>query len=254
MLKKFETIQKWDDRRDYIIAGGEKETVAFAAGHWIHTAQRSIQQRGRFAVALSGGSTPKAIFEFLSKDPSVLDWSKVWLFWSDERSAPPNHPDSNFHMAMQSGIEKLPIPPGQIFRMKAETDIEKNALEYDEKIRHHLGKHLFDLVMLGVGEDGHTASLFPHTKALSITDRLAAANFVPEKKTWRMTLTFPCINQSFQIAVYALGHSKQTIVPKVLDAAIESPYPSSRIGTPDHKALWILDEDAGKFLNPPQLK
>jgi|SRR5579872_7514853 len=248
MLNK---IQKWDDRRDYIIAGDEKETVSFAAEHWIHTAERSIQQRGRFAVALSGGSTPKAIFEFLSRNPSALDWTKVWLFWSDERSVPPDHPDSNFRMAMQSGIDKLPIPPGQIFRMKAETDIEKNALDYDEKIRHHLDKHFFDLVMLGVGEDGHTASLFPHTKALAIQNHLAAANFISEKKSWRMTLTFPCINQSSQIAVYALGRSKEIIIPKVLNAAIESPYPSSRIGTPDHKALWILDNQAGKFLVQP---
>ncbi len=248
MLK---TIQSWDERRDTIIAGNEPETIAFAAEHWIHTAQRSIQQRGRFAVALSGGSTPKAIFEFLSKNPSKLDWSKVWLFWSDERSVPPNHPDSNYRMAMQSGMEKLPIPPGQIFRMHAESEIEKNALDYEEKIRRLLDKHFFDLVMLGVGEDGHTASLFPHTKALEITDRLVAANHVPEKKTWRMTLTFPCINQSFNIAVYALGKSKQMILPKVLEAAIVSPYPASHIGTPEHKALWILDEDAGKFLVQP---
>jgi len=243
-------IESWDERRNYFIAGSENETIAFAVEHWIHTAQRSIQQRGRFAVALSGGSTPKAIFESLATTQSqTLDWSKVWLFWSDERSVPPDHAESNYHMAMQSGFAKLSIPPGQIFRMKAEANLEKNALDYEEKIRHLLGKHGFDLVMLGVGEDGHTASLFPHTQALQIQDRLAVPNFIPEKKAWRMTLTFYCINSSYAIAIYALGKSKQMIVPKVLDAAIESAYPASRIGTAEHKALWILDQEAGKLLD-----
>ncbi len=240
-------IQSWDDRRDYIIAGSKEDAIAFATEHWIHSAKRAILHTGRFAVALSGGSTPNAIYSLLGQDTS-LDWSKVWLFWSDERSVPPNHSDSNYHMAMESGLSKLKIPQGQIFRMHAETEIEKNAKDYEEKIKHHLGKHLFDLVMLGVGEDGHTASLFPNTRALEIKDRIVAANEIPEKKNWRMTLTFPCINQSTHIVIYALGANKQTIVPKVLDAAIISPFPASRIGIPEHKALWILDDEAGKFL------
>lgn len=239
-------IAPWDDRRDYIISGNESETIAFAAQHWIHSAQRAILQKGRFAVALSGGSTPKAIYEILSKT-TAIDWTKVWLFWSDERAIPPDHADSNYHMAM-TFFKKHPIPPNQIFRMKTESEIEKHALEYEEAIRHHLGKHLFDLVMLGVGEDGHTASLFPHTTALEQNERLVVANFLPEKKTWRMTFTFPSINGSSHIAIYALGMQKQTIVPKVLDAAIISPYPASRIGTLEHKALWILDNNAAQYL------
>ena len=151
-------------------------------------------------------------------------------------------------MAMTNGFEKLPIPPSQIFRMQAEQDLRQHALDYEEKIHHHLGKHLFDLVMLGVGEDGHTASLFPNTQALTLDQRLVAANFIPEKKSWRMTLTFPCINQSSQIVIYALGHSKQKIIPEVLNAAIISPFPASRIGTPEHKALWVLDNESSKLL------
>jgi 6-phosphogluconolactonase len=146
-------------------------------------------------------------------------------------------------MAMEF-FEKLPIPPSQIFRMVAEKEIEKNALNYEEKIRHHLGKELFDLVMLGVGEDGHTASLFPHSQGLNVTDRLAIANYISEKKIWRMTLTFPCINQSFHSAIYAIGDSKHLIVPKVLEAPIDSSFPASRIGTHDKKSTWILDNSA----------
>jgi 6-phosphogluconolactonase len=240
-------IDSWDDRRDLYIGSDAKKTIEFAAEHWIHSAERAIQQRGRFAVALSGGSTPKAIYESLAAQ-AKLDWSKIWLFWSDERNVPPNHPDSNYRMAMESGFAKLPIPQAQIFRMRAETDVEKNAKDYEEKMRHHLDKHLFDLVMLGLGEDGHTASLFPHTTALQAADRLVVANHLPEKNTWRMTLTFPCINQSRSSIIYALGKPKHLIVPQVLEAAIDSPFPASRIGTPEHKALWILDSEAASLL------
>ncbi|HSX11672.1 MAG TPA: 6-phosphogluconolactonase [Chlamydiales bacterium] len=245
MLK--DAIDSWDDRRNVFIGGDTQAAIAFATEHWIHCAERAIQHRGRFAVALSGGSTPKAIYQSLALT-AKLDWSKVWLFWSDERGVPPNHPDSNYHMAMESGFGKLPIPQAQIFRMHAESDIERSAKDYEERIRRNLDKHLFDLVMLGLGEDGHTASLFPNTAALSVTERLVAANYLPEKKTWRMTLTFPCINGSNAAAIYALGSAKHLIVPKVLDAAIDSPFPASRIGTPEHAALYILDTESASQL------
>ena len=249
MLKN--TPLPFDERRELYIGETEEETLHFAALHWIHAAQRSIQQRGRFAVALSGGSTPKAIYAALVKRSEIdkIDWSKVWLFWSDERAVPATHPDSNYRMAMES-FGKVPIPPSQIFPMQAGTDIERSARRYEEEIRRHLDKHLFDLVMLGLGEDGHTASLFPGTKALAAEEKLVAANYLPEKKIWRMTLTFPCINQSRHIALYALGSAKQAIVPQVLEAAILSPWPASRIGTPESKALWILDSAAAAKIKP----
>ena len=235
-------LKSWDTRRDYIIPGNKEETVDFAAGHWVHSAKQAIQKRGRFAVALSGGSTPKAIFQLLV-EKAQLDWSKIWLFWSDERAIPPDHPDSNYRMAMES-FSKVPIPPSQIHRMVAENDIEKNAIDYEKRIYLILGKDLFDLVMLGVGEDGHTASLFLNTEALEIKDKLVMPNYLPEKKTWRMSLTFPCINQSFHSTIYAIGGNKKLIIPKVLKAAVVSEFPSSRIGTAEHKALWILDDAA----------
>lgn len=141
-----------------------------------------------------------------------------------------------------------PSPPHQIFRMEAEHDIDRGAFNYEEKIKHHLGKDLFDLVMLGVGTDGHTASLFPQTSALHIVDKLAIANYLPEHKTWRMTLTFSAIAKSAHTAIYALGSSKRDIVAQVLKAPIESQFPSSRLGTEERKALWIMDLlSAGKI-------
>jgi 6-phosphogluconolactonase len=243
------SIQPWDNRRDLIIAGDLEEAIAFSAQHWVNTALRSILQRGRFAVALSGGSTPKAIYEQLAKHhPRSLDWSKVHLYWSDERAVPPDHADSNFHMAMEAGFKHLPIPADQIHRMKAETNPEYNAKEYAELIEKELAPHFFDLVMLGIGEDGHTASLFPHSELLGVSEKLVASAPIPEKNNWRMTLTFSCINQSSSIAIYALGASKQAIVPLVLNAAIRSSFPASAIGAVDHKALWILDHSSAHLL------
>lgn len=202
-------------------------------------------QRGRFVVALSGGSTPKAIYERLKAEK--IEWEKVWLFWSDERAGAVDSAESNYRMVMES-LGNVGVPVSQIFRMKTEKDIENNALDYEEKIHRHLDKHLFDLVMLGVGEDGHTASLFPGTAALREKNRLVVANHISEKKSWRMTFTFPCINNSLHAVIYALGASKHLIVPKVLDAAIDSEFPASKVGTPEHKALWILDDEAAKIL------
>lgn len=246
MLKK-NKIESWDERRDYIVLDDSKTAIAFATDHWVHSCERSILQKGRFAVALSGGSTPKAIYQALSERKEI-EWQKVHLFWSDERSVGENHPMSNFHMAMEAGLGKVPIPKHQIHRMKAEHDIELMALEYEETIQRLLGKHLFDLVMLGVGEDGHTASLFPNSKALQEQKRIVVPNFAGEKLGMRMSFTFPCINQSSHIAIYAIGSSKKEILPKVLNAPIDSPWPASRIGTVSSKALWVMDSDSSQNL------
>lgn len=234
-------VQPFDDRRDLLLAKTREEAVRFAADHWIKTAKQAIAKRGHFSVALSGGSTPRSIYELLSTPfyADQINWAKVFLFWSDERAVPPTHPESNYRMAMESGFSKF---PAQVFRMEAETEIEANARKYELLIREKLGSALFDLVMLGVGEDGHTASLFPNTEALEIAASLVAANYIPEKKSWRMTLTFPCINTSRQAVFYVLGASKRSIVEAVLKAPSPSPYPASLIGTSSRKALWICSE------------
>lgn len=245
-----ETIKDWDVRRKLIVPGDATETVAFAAAHFAHSAERAIQQHGRFAVALSGGSTPKAIFkELLANYKEEVDWSKVFLFWSDERAVGPDHPDSNYKMAMDHGFKQLPVPAAQIFRLKGEGDLQKNAEEYADLIKRKLDSRLFDLVMLGIGEDGHTASLFPKTSALEEHTKLVVANEVTEKKNMRLTLTMACINKSEQAVIYAMGESKQAIVPLVLQAAILSPFPASNVGTAEHPALWVLDQAAARLLD-----
>ena len=241
----------FDERRDIIVPGDQAATISYATKHFIQCAQKAITDRGRFFVALSGGSTPKAMYQSLSspKNRDMIDWSKVWLFWGDERAVPPNDPQSNYHMAMEAGFKQLPLKKEQIFRMEAEKDIEQNALVYEQLIRKNVPNEQFDLVMLGMGDDGHTASLFPMTHGLQVTNRLVIANYNPTLKVWRMSLTFDCINKALLSVFYVLGATKAETVSKVLNGEYEPDIlPSQRIGTPEHKALWILDTEAAQKL------
>lgn len=233
-----------DKRREIIYPGDREQTIAFCAAQFISLAQEAIQKQGYFAVALSGGSTPQAIFQLLAKPPyrNQLDWTHVWLFWGDERCVPKDHPDSNYHMAMEAGFKTLPLLPEHIFPMPTEGDLQADALAYEQLIISKLPKRAFDLVMLGMGEDGHTASLFPHTQGLHVEDRLVIANFIPNKNVWRMTLTFPCINAAEHIVIYVLGSSKEGMLKRVLSKPYEPDLlPAQRLGTIQHKALWIKD-------------
>lgn len=244
-------IESFDERRDIIIPGDTKATVHFCVEQFLQIAANAISARGKFVVALSGGTTPNAIFKELSAEEnrSKLDWKKVFCFWSDERSVPPDHAESNFHSAMQAGLAGLPIPTANIFRMHGEGDIEENALAYEQQLLSILPSGEFDLVMLGMGEDGHTASLFPLTHALHSGERLVVANYVPQKKTWRMTLTYKCINAAKQIDIYVMGESKAAMLAQVLSSPYEpDSLPVQRIGTATHKALWILDKEASAQL------
>lgn len=250
MLNHQQHVQ-WDEKRDLIIPGDYTTTLDFCVRHFITLANEAIEDHGNFFVALSGGSTPKALFERLCSEPyrSQIDWKKVHLFWSDERSAPPNDPESNYLMAMEAGLKDMPIPKEQIHRMQAEHDIQEMASLYEKTIADHLKGRPFDLIMLGMGEDGHTASLFPGTEALKITGKRIAANFIPEKNTWRMTMTYDCINEAVHSVIYVLGASKKYMLAKVLSPTGPNDLlPVQKVGTAKHRALWIADEAAASLL------
>ena len=242
-----ELIFPFDERRDLVTPGDKQTTINYCVEQFVEIGNAAIAERGAFRVALSGGSTPKQIFEMLATKEwaSKLDWSKVWLFWGDERNVPPNHPDSNFRMAMQAGLNSVEIPENQIFRMPADESLEHGALRYEESILEHVPEGVFDLVQLGMGVDGHTASLFPETHALHTHDRSVAANYIPTKDSWRMTLTYSCINRSRHLAIYVIGESKAEMLVKVLEGPYQPDHlPVQRIGTTTHKALWIADDTA----------
>ncbi len=245
-------IHSWDERRDLLIPGDEAAAIDVCVRHFITTCRRAIEDHGAFYVALSGGSTPKTVFKLLTAPPydDKIDWKKVWLFWGDERSVPPTDPESNFKMAMDAGFAKMPIPKEQIFRMKAEEKIEINALSYESTLKAALHDRPLDLVILGMGEDGHTASLFPQTAALKVKNRLVVANFVPQKNTWRMTLTYEAINHAQNIVIYVIGAAKKQTVKEVFQSEEQfERYPIQLIGTKESKALWILDEQAASNLS-----
>lgn len=240
-------MQSYDARRNIEIPGDKDQTIRYCVQHFIRVANESIIKKGHFFVALSGGNTPKAIYEELSRpeNASKIDWKLVSLFWSDARCVPPTHSDCNYKMAMDSGFAKLAIPQNQIFRMKGEQPPQEAGEEYDAIIRKHVPNCSFDLMMLGMGEDGHTASLFPFTKALHVKDREATANFVPQKQAWRLTVTFECINRSKNSVIYVLGASKADTIHRVLIGPNKpDELPIQRVGTAEHKALWIMDDQA----------
>ncbi|CAM0117172.1 6-phosphogluconolactonase [Rhabdochlamydiaceae symbiont of Dictyostelium giganteum] len=230
------------------IEPNRESATLFAAHHFVTCYQKAVDHHGFFTVALSGGSTPSAVYQMLSKPPfsDLIMWDKVHLFWSDERATSPSSSESNYHMAMESGFKDMPIPPSQIHRMVAEEDLELNAKRYEELLHLTLFKGAFDLILLGMGDDGHTASLFPLTKGILCTDRQVIANYIPQKNCWRMTLTFPCINQAENTVFYVLGASKAFMVEQVFHSS--NVFPCQQVGSRLHPALWIMDQAAAAAL------
>ena len=234
---------------ELIVPGSHAATLRYAAEHFVSTCQTAIQNHGCFTVALSGGSTPKAIYELLCTPPFLeeIEWDKIYLFWSDERSVPPTDPESNFGMAMKAGFEKMLIPPRHIHRMIAEDQIEHHAKAYEQQLRFVLKGRTLDLVMLGMGDDGHTASLFPETEGLNIKGCYATPNYIPQKKTWRMTLTFEAINDAVNTVFYVMGPSKADMLAHVFSTPPH--LPCQLVGLEDHPALWIVDDAAAQKLS-----
>ena len=255
-IQQDKKINFFDDRRNLVIPGNAKETIHFCAEQFVKAANSAIQEKGTFYAALSGGNTPKAIFHCLASNEfkSQIDWKNIVIFWSDERNVSPHDPQSNYKMAMEAGLVSLPIKEENIHRMPAEGEaiaIEEAAKEYEQLILKIVPKSSFDLVMLGMGEDGHTASLFPKTHGLHADGRLAIANFIPQLNTWRMSLTFECINFAHNIHIYVLGKNKAPMVKRILSASLDpDEFPIDKIGTRKNKALWILDTEATKELLP----
>ena len=245
------SIQTFDDRRNILIPGDSATTVKMAAQHILDQASEAIEARGRFTWALSGGSTPQAIYQCIASEPNrdAIDWTQVWLFWSDERCVPPDHPDSNYRMAMDAGLNSLGIPSKQIFRMHTETQLFAHTADYEELLVTTCEEGCLDFIMLGMGEDGHTASLFPYTHALNAKEQLVTANYIPKLQTWRMSFTYNIIDLARNTVIYALGASKAPMIAEVFGTKYDPMrLPVQRVGTEEHHALWVLDKAAAQPL------
>ena len=225
-----------------------------AAAEFKSTAESALAEHGWFSVALSGGNTPRSVYALLAQeDKASLDWSRIHIFFGDERHVPPDHPDSNYRMANETLLSKVPIPQENIHRVRAESDPESAAKDYEEQLRAEFtlkpgDRPRFDLILLGLGDDGHTASLFPETAALNETARLVVPNWVEKLNTFRITLTLPVLNHAAEVLFIVSGAGKAEILKAVLGSPGSAQYPSQRV-KPDHgRLLWLVDQDAARLL------
>jgi 6-phosphogluconolactonase len=239
------------------------ELAREAARRFAELTNHFASSAGRFTVALSGGSTPKAMFQILAEKPYAdgLPWHSIYFFWGDERCVPPDHPDSNYRMANETLLSKVPAPRENIFRIPAEDeDHQRAAASYSETIWQFFNPVAtapgtepewpqFDLVFLGMGADGHTASLFPGTDALSANDRIAVANYVEKLQSWRITLTADTINKARNVIFLVAGEDKAPALKEVIEGRRNpEKYPSQLISPYNGALLWMLDETAASLL------
>jgi 6-phosphogluconolactonase len=227
------------------------ETLAeAAAGGLAARAAEAIEERGRFTVVLAGGSTPKATYDILARDyAGRIDWSKVHVFFGDERAVPPDDDDSNYKMAREALLDHVPV--ASVHRMQGELPPDEAAEAYEEELRGFFGPDelpRFDLILLGIGGDGHTASLFPETSALEVHDRWVVANPVLKLETTRITLTVPVINASHAVYFLVAGEGKADALAHILGGdADPRAYPASLI-QPQAGPTWMLDTPAASGL------
>ena len=230
-----------------------------AAQEFVQAAASAVREKGSFNIALAGGSTPKALYSLLVNDPTLrsqVPWDKMHLFFGDERHVAPDHPDSNFRMATEAMISKSPMKPEQVTRIKGEyPDAGQAALEYEEALREYFklknGEYpRFDLVLVGMGNEGHTLSLFPGTKALHADGRIAVRNWVGKLYAERITLTAPAASNAARVIFMVTGADKAPALKAVLEGPFEpEQLPAQLLQPKNGKLLWLVDTAAGSMLS-----
>jgi 6-phosphogluconolactonase len=239
-----------------VLADAEAVSRA-AADEFVRCAKEAIGARNRFTVALSGGSTPKRLYQLLADPPfrDQVDWAKIEFFWGDERSVPPDHNDSNFHTAREAMLRKLPIPATQIHRMEAErADRDAAARDYEATLARIFNvpaggvPPALDLILLGMGPDGHTASLFPHTKGLKEASRWVIVNYVPKFATDRVTFTTSLLNRAREVLFLVAGTDKADPLHEVLEGATNSDLYPSQLIRPAGSLVFFIDRAAAAKL------
>ena len=223
-----------------------KDLARGAAEHFVARSREAVAQRGSFTVALSGGSTPKALFELLA-DPNEpfrdqIAWPNIHFFWSDERHVPPDHPDSNYRMANEALLSHVPVTQNNVHRVPSENpNAALAASEYEQTLIRTTQQTLpqLDLILLGLGSDGHTASIFPGSEVLHETKRLVAAPWVEKFQSYRITMTLPLLNNGASVVFLVSGSEKAGIVKEVF--ATTDKYPAQAVKPSHGELLWMLD-------------
>lgn len=240
------------NKRDVIICPGADDLCRQAAAEFVRLAKESQHDRGRFAVALSGGSTPRALYSLLAAPEYTEEifWPQVHLFWGDERCVSPDHAESNYRMVRESLLSKIQIPGANVHRMAGEKEPHVAAAEYEEKLKDFFQLTAgafprFDLIFLGMGEDGHTASLFPGSDALKEMKRLVVAPYVEKLNAYRLTLTLPVLNHGAAVLFLITGAGKAAVVKEILrDGSDPSRFPAAQIRPSDGRLVWLMTEEA----------
>src|SRR5271168_2518152 len=245
----------------YYVGASAEAVTHRAAQYFVDGIRAAAGARGKARIAISGGHTPKQTFAILA-DPSAqyreqIPWENLELYWVDERCVPPDHPDSNYRMTREALLDKVPLAKTQIFRIQGELDPEEAAAKYEFDIRQSFrleGAEIpnFDMVALGMGPDGHTASLFPHTAGLHEMMRIAIANHVVSKESWRVTLTSPVINRARDVFFLIAGADKAEALKQVFLGPYDpETYPSQLIRPASRRITLLLDSAAAVALPPP---
>ncbi len=220
----------------------------------VEEARRAIREHGRFSLVLSGGSSPKKLFALLASAAyrDRLEWDRLFFFFGDERYVPADHADSNYRMARETLFDPMKTTPGQVFRMNTDLSPEEAALAYERDLRAYFGDRpmRFDLVLLGLGDDAHTASLFPHTKVLHEKEALVKEVYVEKVKMFRLTLTARAINCATSVAFLVFGDSKANALYHVMKGERNvDEYPAQSIHPEQGRMFWFLDEAAAARIN-----
>jgi|ERR1039458_1542560 6-phosphogluconolactonase len=243
----------------YYVEPDAESLARRATQYLVEMVGEAVAARGHARIAISGGSTPKAAFKMLA-DPNQpwrgrMPWNDLDIFWVDERTVPPDHPDSNYRMTREALLDHVPLNPDQVHRMRGELEPDVAASLYESELRNSFRLEgaespRFDLVALGMGDDGHTASLFPHTEALHEMSRLVTANHVPQKDTWRITLTWPVINHASSVFFLIAGADKAALVHEVFTGRRDPERLPSQLIWPSSGILTLFLDKAAAALLP----
>jgi 6-phosphogluconolactonase len=243
--------------RDVMVLSDLNAVSEEAARRFVALANDAVERTQRFTVALAGGSTPERLYRLLASEAyrDAVPWASVYVFFGDERCVPPDDAESNYRMARAALLDHVPLMPEQVFRMEGERDPQSAAMTYDAVIGDVFGLSpgripQFDLILLGMGPDGHTASLFPHTDGLQVVERLVTANYVRKFDAWRLTLTYPVLDAAAQVLFLVGGAEKADAVQQVLEGPLDpAEYPSQGVQTPEGTVTFLLDAAAASKLH-----